>query len=251
MSFKDFDAATGFSRIPHDWAKLIPPEVLEQAEVLVARAQRERDAGKTIYPPQNKLFRALWLTPPDKVRCVILGQDPYIHENQANGLAFSVNPGVKLPPSLKNIFKELHADIGCDNLSCGDLTPWAEQGVLLLNTALTVEDGKADSHGKWGWGVITSAILDACVELPQPVVFLLWGGKARYFAANRLHDMYESKTKDYICCSHPSPLGATKGSGGVSAFLGSRVFSEANKILAKMEAEPIDWSVVARKEQAE
>ena len=239
--------AGGYAQLSDDWAKLLPVEVQELAQSLAARAQKEREAGKVIYPPQDQLFRALWLTAPKDVRCVILGQDPYMHEHQANGLAFSVNQGEKLPPSLKNIYKELHADIGCEHLDSGDLTPWAEHGVLLLNTALTVEEGKANSHSAWGWGILTSAILDACVKLSQPIVFLLWGGKARYFAAHRMQDIEQSPTKAYICCSHPSPLGATKGSSDAVAFIGSRVFSKANRVLVDMGAEAIDWSVISQK----
>ena len=173
---------------------------------------------------------------------VIIGEDPYHGPGQANGLAFSVSPGVAIPPSLRNIFKELQDDLGCPPPKSGDLTPWAERGVLLLNTSLTVEQGKPASHAAWGWQLFVSDICRACVALPQPIVFLLWGGHARSFTAG-LQIYSRSENKCSLCSSHPSPLGAAKASGGAPAFLGSRPFSQANRFLKAMGAAPVNWAL--------
>ena len=213
------------------------PSILQKAAELAERAARLRESGERILPPQNCIFRALDLTPPERVHCVILGQDPYPTPGVANGLAFSANPGEKIPPSLRNIFKELAADLGCPVPSGPDLTPWAERGVLLLNTSLTVRAGEPQSHAKWGWQTVTGEILRVCTELPQPIVFLLWGQHAIQTAkAVTLSD-----TKRALYSSHPSPLGANKGSAEVPAFLGSRPFSRTNALLSAMGAGEIDW----------
>lgn len=224
----------------YKWSEILSPEAMDKAKELLARAKAEAAAGHTIYPPQGKIFNALTLTPPDAVKVVIIGQDPYHGPGQANGLAFSVNPGVAIPPSLRNIFKELHDDIGCPIPTSGDLTPWAERGVLLLNTSLTVERGKPTSHSGWGWQEFVLDVCQACTWLLQPIVFLLWGGHARAFTAG-LQILARTKNKCSICSSHPSPLGATKGGPGVPAFLGSRPFSQANRFLEAHGAEPVDW----------
>ena len=187
----------------------------------------------------------LELTPPEAVRCVILGQDPYPTPGVANGLAFSASPGQKIPPSLRNIFKELAADLGCPLPSGPDLTPWAERGVLLLNTTLTVRAGEAQSHAKWGWQTVTGEILRVCAQLPQPLVFLLWGQHALKAAetAIRAETLSSSGNKRVLRSSHPSPLGANKGSAEIPAFLGSRPFSRVNALLSAMGAEEIEWSL--------
>lgn len=223
------------------WKSLLSLPALQATECILARVDAEAAAGCVIYPPRPQIFRALELTPPDNVRCVILGQDPYFNAGQANGLAFSVNPGVPLPPSLRNIFLELSNDIGCAVPKSGDLTAWAERGVLLLNTALTVEAGKPNSHANWGWDIVVSDILRVCAERPQPVVFLLWGGNARAFAAGL--QLNSRPNKAALCSSHPSPLGARKGNEVVPAFLGSRPFSGANRLLRTMDGEQIDWTL--------
>ncbi len=224
------------------WDPWLEPALLVRARELLARTQGEREAGRSICPPQDKIFRALELTPPEQVRVVILGQDPYHTAGTANGLAFSVSPGARIPPSLRNIFLELRTDLGCSAPSSGDLTPWARQGVLLLNTILTVEEGKAASHRRWGWQEVVAGILKVCAcRLPQPVVFLLWGGYARGFAAD-LH-LEERADRACICSSHPSPLGARKGSEEIPAFLGSRPFSRTNRALTEMGSRPVDWSL--------
>lgn len=226
----------------YKWHDILSSEAMDKAKELLARAKAESAAGHTIYPPQGKIFNALTLTPPGAVKVVIIGQDPYHGPGQANGLAFSVNPGVAIPPSLRNIFKELHDDIGCPIPTSGDLTPWAERGVLLLNTSLTVERGKPTSHSGWGWQEFVLDVCQACTWLTQPIVFLLWGGHARAFTAG-LQILTRTKNKCSICSSHPSPLGATKGSGPVPAFLGSRPFSQANRFLESHGAEPVDWKL--------
>ena len=178
-----------------------------------------------IYPPADRLLEALRLTPPEKVRCVILGQDPYHEPNQAMGLAFSVPEGVALPPSLRYIYKELESDLGIKRRS-GDLSDWAEQGVLLLNATLSVERGKANSHAKFGWQKLTDAILLAAAALPQKPVFVLWGGAAGKKAA------LLPPGSRVLCAPHPSPLSAYRG------FFGSKPFSRVNELLGDNK---INW----------
>lgn len=226
----------------YKWSEILTTEAMDKAKELLSRVKAETEAGHTIYPPRDKIFNALTLTPPEAVKVVLIGQDPYHGPGQANGLAFSVNPGVAIPPSLRNIFKELHDDIGCPIPTSDDLTPWAERGVLLLNTSLTVERGKPTSHSGWGWQEFVLDVCQSCTWLPQPIVFLLWGGHARAFTAG-LQILTRTKNKCSICSSHPSPLGATKGSGPVPAFLGSRPFSQANRFLESHGAEPVDWKL--------
>lgn len=223
-----------------NWSAYLSEEGLTLANSLAQRARREREGGELLYPPQEQIFRALTLTPPRAVRAVILGQDPYHGPGQANGLAFSVNPGVKLPPSLRNIFRELEDDLGCPPPASGDLTAWARRGVLLLNTCLTVREGRPCSCADWGWQDFVQEVYRVCARLPQPVVFLLWGAHARAFAQG---GDGLSEHKAVLQSSHPSPLGARKASGGVPAFLGSRPFSGANRLLREMGGEEIDWSL--------
>ncbi len=182
------------------------------------------DAGE-VYPPRDKLFEALRLTPPEKLRCVILGQDPYHEPGQAMGLAFSVPEGIKLPPSLRNIYKELQDDLGIER-SGGDLSDWAEQGVLLLNATLSVERGKANSHSALGWQKLTDAVISAAASLPQDCVFVLWGGYAGKKAA------LLPPGSLVIRSAHPSPLSAYRG------FFGSSPFSRIHELLG----EELDWS---------
>jgi len=185
-----------------------------------------------VYPPKDEMFTAFNLTALDEVRVVILGQDPYHGANQAFGLAFSVKEGNKMPPSLRNIFKELVADIGCPQPRTTDLSKWARQGVLLLNTTLTVEEGKPMSHTKQGWEDFTERVLELINEKKSPVVFILWGKHAQSKA--KLIDT----TKHFIIESvHPSPLSASRG------FFGSKPFSKANAFLESKGLAPIDWSL--------
>lgn len=198
---------------------------------LLQRVGAARAAG-TVYPPEERTFFALTATPPERVRAVILGQDPYHEPGQAMGLAFSVPQGERLPPSLRNIFTELHTDLGLPQPSGGDLTPWAERGVLLLNTVLTVGRGAANSHAAWGWQRFTDAVLAAMAALPQPVAFVLWGGHAQKKAAIAADSPY---LRLVLQAPHPSPLSAYRG------FFGSRPFSKINAFLEASGSRAIDW----------
>ncbi|AUC89308.1 uracil-DNA glycosylase [Alteromonas sp. MB-3u-76] len=200
---------------------------------LMLQVQAEREAGKIIYPPKEDVFTAFSITALEDVRVVILGQDPYHGPNQAHGLCFSVLPGVKIPPSLKNIYKELASDIeGFVVPNHGDLLSWAQQGVLLLNTVLTVEQGKAHSHAKWGWETFTDKVIDAVNEHREGVVFLLWGSHAQ-----RKGDSINREKHCVLHAPHPSPLSAHRG------FFGSRPFSQTNQFLAQAGKPPIHWQV--------
>lgn len=189
-------------------------------------------AVSTVYPPREELFAAFRMTPPEAVRVVILGQDPYHEPGQANGLAFSVKPGVKLPPSLRNILTELQADCGVTPPESGDLTAWARQGVFLLNSSLSVEAGKAASHQAFGWQTFTDAAVRAVAALPQPVAFVLWGGHAQKKAAFAADSPYPRLV---LQAPHPSPLSAYRG------FFGSRPFSKINAFLESAGSRAIDW----------
>ena len=186
---------------------------------------------RRVYPPREKLFEALRLTPPEKVRCVILGQDPYHEPGQAHGLCFSVPDGTPLPPSLRNIYKELAADLDCEPPVSGDLTRWAQQGVLLLNTGLTVYEGAAGSHRGFGWQHFTDAVLRAADTLPQNIVFILWGGDARKKTAL----LSQKENRLIIESAHPSPLSSYRG------FFGSRPFSRCNEFLTGRGEKKIEW----------
>ena len=223
------------------WFDVLPDDIAERGKALALRAAEERESGTVIYPAQSEIFRALELTPVEQLKVLVIGQDPYHGPGQANGLAFSVNSGVKLPPSLRNIFGELVDDVGCSWPVCGDLTPWAEQGVLLLNTSLTVEEGLPNSHCDWGWHEFTRSIFQVALRLPQPVVFILWGKNAQTFAAGIDFEKYPNKR--VLMSTHPSPFSARKASGGMQAFMRSRPFSNANRLLQEMGSVPIDWKV--------
>ena len=190
-------------------------------------------ADSEVYPPRQQLFSAFALTPPEQVRAVILGQDPYHEPGQANGLAFSVRPGVKLPPSLVNIYKERETDLGIAPSLDGDLTHWAQQGVLLLNTVLTVERGKANSHKDFGWQEFTDGVIASLTGLPQPIAFVLWGAQAQKKAKAAAASPYP---RLILQTPHPSPLSAYRG------FFGSRPFSQINEFLTAHGQAPIDWS---------
>lgn len=216
------------------WQDAIGPQKkAEYFTQLMARIESERAAGKVIYPPQQDVFNALKYTPLASVKAVILGQDPYHGPNQAHGLCFSVLPGVKTPPSLVNIYKELASDIDGFSLpNHGTLTNWAEQGVLLLNTVLTVEQGKAHSHAKWGWETFTDAVVAAVNDYQDDVVFLLWGSHAQ-----RKGQCIDTTKHHVLSAPHPSPLSAHRG------FLGCQHFSQTNQLLEAQNKAPIDWQV--------
>jgi uracil-DNA glycosylase len=196
----------------------------------------EKEAGKRIFPKGGEWFRALDLTPPDKVRVVILGQDPYHGQGQAHGLCFSVRPGVAAPPSLVNIYKELASDLGIKPARHGFLEHWAAQGVLLLNSVLTVEMGRAASHRERGWERFTDAVIRLVNERIEPVVFLLWGSYAQKKAA--FVDSIDRGGRHLVLkAPHPSPLSAYSG------FFGCGHFSKANAFLEARGMAPIDWAL--------
>jgi uracil-DNA glycosylase len=192
----------------------------------------EKKAGKLIFPKGSEYFRALDLTPLDEVKVVILGQDPYHGEGQAHGLCFSVRPGVRIPPSLVNIYKEMEADLGIAPAKHGFLEHWAEQGVLLLNSVLTVEEGKAAAHQGNGWERFTDAVIRTVNEECDGVVFILWGAYAQKKAA-----FVDEERHLVIKSAHPSPLSAHNG------FLGSKPFSKANEYLQSIGKDPVDWEL--------
>ena len=193
--------------------------------------EAERAAGKVIFPPAKDVFNAFRFTEFDDVKVVILGQDPYHGPNQAHGLCFSVLPGVKTPPSLVNMYKELAQDIdGFQIPNHGHLKSWADQGVLLLNTVLTVEQGKAHSHAKTGWETFTDRVIDALNQHRQGVIFLLWGSHAQ-----KKGQMIDRSKHHVLMAPHPSPLSAHRG------FLGCKHFSQTNQILKQLGQMPIDW----------
>lgn len=215
------------------------PLLRRECDAPYFRTLRERvaaaEAEGAVYPPRGREFFALTETPPQAVRAVILGQDPYHEAGQAMGLAFSVNRGVRLPPSLRNIFAELQTDLGVAPPSDGDLTGWARQGVLLLNTVLTVSAGRANSHADFGWQRFTDAVIAATATLPQPIVYMLWGAQAQKKTA-----LLAERTAPMciLTAPHPSPLSAYRG------FFGSRPFSRANEFLTSCGAQPIDWRAI-------
>ncbi|MEM7140628.1 MAG: uracil-DNA glycosylase [Actinomycetota bacterium] len=198
---------------------------------LMAFVQAER-ARHTVYPPHDDVFAALHLTPLSEVKVLVLGQDPYHGPNQAHGLCFSVQAGVRVPPSLVNIHKELQADIGCPIPAHGNLECWARRGVLLLNTTLTVRAGQAASHQRQGWETFTDEVINVVNAKDERVVFILWGAAARKkkaFIDRSRHTILESP--------HPSPLSAHNG------FFGTAPFSRANAALVEAGREPVDWSI--------
>lgn len=216
-------------QVTNDWQPIIAREINKPyfAELQQFLAEEYRTA--TIYPKKEHILAALDMTPFSNVKVVLLGQDPYHGKGQAHGLSFSVQPGVKLPPSLRNMLKEMQAEFGYGLPDSGDLTSWARQGVLLLNTVLTVREGQPGSHAKKGWETFTDALIEALSERQQPIVFLLWGSYAQKKRAliKAHHIILEAP--------HPSPLSAHRG------FFGSQPFSKTNAALEKLGQTPIDW----------
>eukprot|EP00563_Minutocellus_polymorphus_P009469 CAMPEP_0181023782 /NCGR_PEP_ID=MMETSP1070-20121207/2225_1 /TAXON_ID=265543 /ORGANISM="Minutocellus polymorphus, Strain NH13" /LENGTH=704 /DNA_ID=CAMNT_0023100801 /DNA_START=202 /DNA_END=2316 /DNA_ORIENTATION=+ len=219
----------GWKEAVSDWTS--SPNFADLADFV----RSERESGVEIYPPENEVFSALNLCPLDKVKVVIVGQDPYHGPGQGHGLAFSVKPGVRPPPSLQNVFREATDDVGIEAPRYGYLKSWAEQGVLCLNSVLTVRRGQANSHARKGWEQFTDEIINTLNTDKEGLVFLLWGGPAQKKAAS-----VDESRHTVIKTSHPSPLGATKTS---SPFLGSRCFSRTNKALVDAGMDPIDWNV--------
>lgn len=224
--------------VPPSWrAALDPVLATPEARRLGGWLRTLEEGGTTVYPPRGQRLTAFELTPLDAVKVVILGQDPYHGPGQAHGLAFSVPPGERVPPSLANMLKELKADLGIDPPGHGNLAGWARQGVLLLNNALTVTAGQAGSHQQQGWEAITDAAVAAVAARPEPSVFVLWGSHAQAKAARvpELAKGLENGRHLVLRAPHPSPLSAHRG------FFGSRPFSQANTFLEARGRGPIDW----------
>ena len=219
-------------KIEDSWRTALQPEV-DQPDFaeLAAFLHSEKASGKTVYPPGPQIFRAFDLCPMDKVKVVILGQDPYHGYGQAMGLSFSVPDGIPAPPSLKNIFKEIESDLGIRMSGRPNLEHWAEQGVLLLNAVLTVRAGEPTSHSSIGWQRFTDAVINTISERCNGVVFLLWGNYARSKAP-----LIDVSRHTVLQAAHPSPLAR-------GAFFGCRHFSKANEALAAYGREPIDWQI--------
>ena len=216
----------------NDWNELLKGEFEKEYYQELRKFLVEEYRTKEIFPNMYNIFEALKHTSYKDTKVLILGQDPYHGENQAHGLAFSVQPNVKTPPSLLNMYKELKSDLGCDIPNNGYLMPWADQGVLLLNTALTVRAHEANSHKNKGWEIFTDNIIKLLNERTDPVVFVLWGANAR--KKKELIDM----NKHFILeAPHPSPLSASRG------FFGCKHFSKINEILQNLGKEPIDWQI--------
>jgi len=224
----------GNDAVPESWRGVLAPVLASaKSRALGGFLTAEEVGGKRIYPPRGSRLAALELTPLDAVKVVILGQDPYHGAGQAHGLSFSVQDGVRVPPSLVNIYKELESDLGLPRPAHGNLSSWARQGVLLLNAALTVEDGKPASHQGKGWEEITDAVVAAVAARPEPCVFLLWGSHARKKAASVPGLMHGHHL--VLTAPHPSPLSAHTG------FLGCRHFSQANAFLEAQGRGAVDW----------
>lgn len=218
-------------QLPASWQAILKSEI-EKAYFQDLKHFVEQEYRKnTCYPEEKNIFSALELCPFDQVKVVLLGQDPYHGEGQAHGLSFSVQEGVKLPPSLKNIFKELQEDLGKPTPAHGNLTHWSKQGVLLLNATLTVREKQAGSHQKKGWEIFTDKIIEKIAEEKQGVVFLLWGGFAKKKAPK-----IDTKKHFVLSSGHPSPLSANRG-----YWFGNKHFSQTNAYLEKSGKSPIDW----------
>ena len=219
-------------QIGNEWDEILKDEFQSDYYAQIRETLKQEYASHEIYPPMQDIFNALRYTSYSDVKAVLLGQDPYHGPGQAHGLCFSVRPGVAPPPSLQNIFKELQSDMGLPAPHSGCLIPWAKEGVLMLNTTLTVRRGEANSHSKIGWTKFTDAIIQKLNDHEQPIVFLLWGSNARSKKAlitNPNHLILETV--------HPSPLSAHQG------FFGSRHFSQCNEFLMAHGIAPIDWTL--------
>lgn len=219
--------------LPDAWKSLLKTEFSKPYFLSLQCFITSERKKHIVFPPQDLVYEALKRTPPEKVKAIILGQDPYHGSGQAHGLCFSVPAGIKFPPSLRNIFKELKSDLGIDIPLSGDLSAWADQGVLLLNTTLTVRKGEAGSHQKKGWEIFTDEIIRLLSEQYTGIVFILWGGYAQ--AKEKLID----QTKHFVLkANHPSPLSANRG-----GFFGCRHFSKTNQLLESIHRETINWSL--------
>ena len=220
------------SMIQNDWLEPLKPEFAKPYYAELFKFVKNEYSTRQIFPPADDIFNAFHLTPLHEVKVVILGQDPYHNDGQAHGLCFSVKPDVDIPPSLVNIYQELHDDLGCYIPNNGYLTKWAKQGVLMLNTVLTVRAHQANSHRGMGWEQFTDAAIRILNEQDRPIVFILWGSPAQKKA-----QMLNNPKHLILKAPHPSPLSAYRG------FFGSRPFSQTNEFLVKNGLEPIDWQI--------
>lgn len=218
--------------LKNDWKELLQEEFTKDYYLSLRNFLITEYKTNTIYPDKYDIFNALHFTAYKDIKVVILGQDPYHGPGQAHGLSFSVNPGVRIPPSLLNIYKELNSDLGCFIPNNGYLKKWADQGVLLLNTSLTVRSGQANSHKNKGWEIFTDKIISLVNAKEDPVVFLLWGNNAI-----KKKELITNKKHLILTSVHPSPLSASRG------FLGSKPFSKINEFLISIKKEPIDWQI--------
>lgn len=220
-------------QVTNDWLPVVEEETRKPYYRELYKFVKQEYATHVVYPPSEELFTALHLTPLSEVKVVILGQDPYHEYNQAHGLSFSVPKSQKkIPPSLVNIYKELHEDLGCDIPSHGFLEKWARQGVLMLNTVLTVREGEANSHKGHGWEQFTDALIQAVNKQDRPIVYLLWGSPAQSKMS-----MLNNPKHLVLKAVHPSPLSAYRG------FFGCKHFSQCNSFLKANGLEPIDWQI--------
>jgi uracil-DNA glycosylase len=218
-------------QLPADWRAVLDGELRQPYfKALKEFVDAEREQG-TVYPPEGDVFNAFKYTPYEAVKVLLLGQDPYHGPGQAHGLAFSVRPGVKPPPSLVNMLKELHSELGCRVPNNGCLIPWAQRGVMLLNAVLTVRAGEPNSHKDKGWERFTDAVIGALNQRPKPVVFALWGAYAQKKAK-----LIDTTPHRIVTAAHPSPLSAKK-------FRGSKPFSAINQALQELGESPIDWQL--------
>lgn len=217
----------------NDWDQVLCNEINQPHFIKLMDWVDLQYTQENIFPPKENIFEALKLTSFADTKVIIIGQDPYHGAGQAHGLSFSVRDGVKIPPSLRNIYKEMVSDLGIDTPTTGDLTPWAQQGVLLLNNVLTVREGEAASHQGKGWEVFTDAVIEALNQREQPMIFVLWGAHAQKKGARINTDKHV-----VLSSAHPSPLSARRG------FFGSKPFSTINGHLVRLNQQPIDWSLI-------
>ncbi len=218
--------------LPASWQPVLSDELSKPYFSALEQYLESEYASQTVYPPKQEIFSAFSLTPYDDVKVLILGQDPYHGPGQAHGLSFSVKPGERVPPSLRNMYKELEADLGCAIPNNGYLVPWAEQGVMMLNAILTVRHKSPASHQKHGWETFTDAVIEALSAREKPMIFVLWGGKAKKKAK-----LIDSSRHQVLTGAHPSPLSARYG------FFGSKPFSGINDTLTSWGQAPIDWQI--------
>ncbi|MBO1308372.1 uracil-DNA glycosylase [Enterococcus sp. 669A] len=218
--------------IDNSWQEVLQDEFQKPYYLELREFLKQEYTTQKIHPDMYHIFEALELTPYEKVKVVILGQDPYHGVNQAHGLSFSVQPGVAIPPSLRNIYKEMQSDLGIPPVAHGNLVSWAKQGVLLLNTVLTVREGQAYSHRGKGWEQLTDAVIEKLNQREEPIVFILWGKPAQAKST-----MIDTSRHAIIKSVHPSPLSASRG------FFGSKPFSQTNELLTNWGETPINWQL--------